>query len=79
MNHSGQECNAPSLMQSRQRNRDEIKEGGDAQCDLDICHKESGFDHSLGHWGERRFRPGIQGRGEKEASSDISRNSLKDV
>jgi len=79
VDHGSKEGNTPGLVQSRQRNGDEIKEGGDAQCDLDICHKESGLDHSLGHRSEHRLRPWVQGRSEKETGSDISRDSLKDA
>ena len=79
MDHGGKESDTASLVQSCQRYGDEVKEGRDPQCDLDICHEESGFDHSLGHWSERRFCPGVQRRSKKEAGSDISRNSLEGV
>ena len=78
MDHGSEEGNAPSLVQSRQWNGDKIKEGRDPQRDLDVCHQESGLDHSLGHRSERSFCPGVQGRSEKEAGSDIGRNSLED-
>ena len=78
MDHGSKEGYAPSLVQSRQGNGDEIKEGRDSQHDLDICHKESGLDHPLGHWSEYRFRPRVQGRSEKETGGDISRDSLND-
>ena len=77
MDHGSKEGNAPSLVQSRQWNGDEIKEGRDAQRDLDICHEEGGLDHSLGHWSERRFRPWVQGRSEKETGRDVSRDGLR--
>jgi len=77
VDHGGKKGNAPSLVQSRQGNGDEIKEGRDPQCNLDIRHKEGGFDHSLGHWSKYRSRPGVQGRSKKETSRDISRDSLK--
>ena len=75
--HGSKEGNAPSLVQSRQWNGDEIKEGKKSQRNLDIRHNESGLDHPLGHRGEYRFHPGIQGRSEKETGSDISRDGLK--
>ena len=57
--HGSKKSNAPSLVQSRQWNGNEKKEGTDSQRGLDIHHNESGFDHSLGHRGEYRFHPGV--------------------
>ena len=77
VDHGRKQGDTSSLVQSRQWNGDEIKEGRDSQCDLDVCHKESRLDHPLGHWSECRCGPRVQGRSEKETGGDISGDSLK--
>ena len=76
VHHGRQQHDAAGLVHRGEGNGDQVQKSGDAESDLDVCHRKRGSDHPLRQWGQGRAKYRVPSRQIQRRSCSVGGDSL---